>query len=54
VILKNGKDIAHGKVDELLNFSQVAIIETPQMHELENVLAEMQTCKILERNVSGL
>jgi len=54
VILKNGKDIAHGKVDELLNFSQVAIIETPQIHELEDVLAEMQTCKILERNVSGV
>jgi len=53
VILKNGKNIAHGKVEDLLGITHVAIVDTQQMNELNNVLAEMKGCKILERNVSG-
>lgn len=53
VILKSGKDIAHGKVDDLLGITQVAIIDAQQMNELSNVLADLKGCKILERNVTG-
>ncbi len=53
VILKNGKDIAHGKVDELLGINQVAIVETQQVNELNVLLNEIKGCKILEKNISG-
>ena len=53
VILKNGKDIAHGKVDELLSINQVAIIETQQTNQLNSILSEIKGCKILEKNVAG-
>lgn len=53
VILKNGKDVAHGKVHDLLSISHVAIIETSQINELSNLLSDLQGCKILERNISG-
>lgn len=53
VILKNGKDIAHGKVDELLGINQVAIVETQQVNELNVLLSEIKGCKILEKNISG-
>ncbi|MCB8963746.1 MAG: ABC transporter ATP-binding protein [Bacteroidales bacterium] len=54
VILKNGVNISHGKVDDLLNFSQVAIIETPQTHELDALLQSTPGCKVLERNIAGV
>lgn len=53
VILKNGKDIAHGRVDELLSISQVAIVETKQVNELNVLLNEIKGCKILEKNITG-
>ena len=53
VILKNGTDIAHGKVDELLGINQVAIVETQQVNELNVLLNEIKGCKILEKNISG-
>lgn len=53
VILKNGKDIAHGKVADLLSINQVAIIETQQTNELSGILSEINGCKILEKNISG-
>lgn len=53
VILKNGKNIAYGKVDDLLSINQVAIIETQQINELSNLLTSIKGCKILEKNASG-
>jgi len=53
VILKNGKNIAYGKVDDLLSINQVAIIESQQTNELSNLLTSIKGCKILEKNASG-
>jgi ABC-2 type transport system ATP-binding protein len=53
VILKNGKDIAYGKVESLLSINHVAIVETQQINELNILLSEIKGCKILEKNISG-
>ncbi|MGE0079519.1 MAG: ATP-binding cassette domain-containing protein [Bacteroidales bacterium] len=53
VILKNGKNIAYGKVDELLNFNHIAIVESQQMAELGNIINSTSGCKVLEQNISG-
>lgn len=54
VILKQGSNIASGRVDQLLKLKQVVTIDTPNTIEAQNALLQIPSVKVIEKSQNTL
>lgn len=54
VILKDGKNIAYGKVDDLLKLKHIATIESSKIDEIEYMVTRLDNIKVLKKSKSSI